>query len=102
LKNVVVLAKAADDLDKAREFYDDQQPGLGEYCVTSVFASLDSLAAFSGIHSRRFGYHRMIATPFRLGIYYREDGRDAVVVAILDLRRDPKWIRKQLRQRPQT
>ncbi len=100
MKNVIVLARAADDLDNARDFYDEKAPGLGEYCVTCVFASLDRLALFSGIHSRHFEYHRMIAAPLPVGIYYREDGGNVLVIAILDLRRDPKWIRKQLRQRP--
>ncbi|MDQ6655167.1 MAG: type II toxin-antitoxin system RelE/ParE family toxin [Verrucomicrobiota bacterium] len=100
MKNVIVLARAAADLQLAKEFYDEQEPGLGEYCITSVLASLERLAEFRGIHSRHFGYHRMIATPFPIGIYYREHRDDALVIAILDLRRDPKWIRKQLHQRP--
>ncbi|MGI8819568.1 MAG: type II toxin-antitoxin system RelE/ParE family toxin [Chthoniobacterales bacterium] len=100
MKNVVVLAKAADDLQSAREFYDAHDADLGEYWLSSVFAALDRLAVFSGIHSRRFGYHRMIAAPFPLGIYYREHRGNALIVAILDLRRDPKWIQKQLRRRP--
>ncbi len=41
----------------------------------------------------------MIEVTFHLGIYYREEREDALVIAILDLRRDPRWIRKQLRQR---
>jgi hypothetical protein len=41
----------------------------------------------------------MIGTHFPFGIYYREHGDETLVVAILDLRRDPRWIRKQLRQR---
>jgi hypothetical protein len=41
----------------------------------------------------------MIGTHFPFGIYYRERGGETLVVAILDLRRNPKWIRKQLRQR---
>ena len=41
----------------------------------------------------------MLGSRFSLGIYYRERGNDTLVAAVLDLRRDPKWIRKQLRQR---
>ena len=42
----------------------------------------------------------MIEKTFHLGIYYRQHGEDTLVVAILDLRRDPKWSRTQLRKRP--
>lgn len=41
----------------------------------------------------------MIEKTFHLGIYYRQHGDDTLVVAILDLRRDPKWLQKQLRKR---
>ena len=101
MKNVIVLARAGGDLEQLRLFYEAQQSGLGEHCVDSVLASLTKLAHTSGIHSRRERYHRMINKTFHLGIYYRERGADTLVVAILDLRRDPKWIRKQLRHRPQ-
>jgi len=33
LKQVVVLADAAEDMEAARDFYDTQEPGVGEYCV---------------------------------------------------------------------
>jgi plasmid stabilization system protein ParE len=99
LKNVIVLSDAADDLEKARNFYEEQEPYLGHYCVTSLLDDLDELADFSGIHSRHFGYCRMIGTHFPFGIYYREHGHDTLVVAILDLRRDPNWLRKQLSKR---
>jgi hypothetical protein len=99
LKNVIVLADATHDLEQARRFYEEQEADLGAYCVSSVLADLDLLSSISGIHSRHFGYHRMIGTHFPFGIYYREHGDETVVVAILDLRRDPKWIRKQLRRR---
>ncbi len=100
MNNVIVLARAGDDLQQARVFYDTQEPGLGAQCVTSVLADLANLAHVSGIHSRRHGYYRMIEKTFHLGIYYRQHGEDTLIVAILDLRRDPKWIRTHLRKRP--
>lgn len=102
MKNVIVLAEAAADIKGARDFYDEREAGLGEHCVTSVLTDLESLASFSGIHARYFGFHRMISAHFHFGIYYRADGDDTLVVAILDLRRNPKWIREQLRQRPRS
>jgi len=99
LKQVVVLADAAEDLEAARDFYDAQEPGVGEYCVDSLFADIVSLRLFIGIHPLHFEFHRMLASRFPFGIYYREHGDETQVFAVLDLRRNPNWIRKELKKR---
>jgi plasmid stabilization system protein ParE len=99
LKNVIVLSEAAEDIEAARDYYEGRETGVGEYFVDSLLADFRSLADFSSIHSRHFGFHRMIATHFPFGIYYRDVERDTLVVAVLNLQRDPKWIGKQLRRR---
>ena len=38
----------------------------------------------------------MLAHRFPFGIYYRESESETQVVAVLDLRRDPNWIREEL------
>ncbi len=45
-----------------------------------------------------FDFQRMPASRFPFGIYYREHGDKTQVVAILDLRRDPSWIRTELQK----
>lgn len=99
MRNVIILSKAAEDIEEARDFYDAQEDGIGNYFVQAITDDLLKLREFSGIHSQHFGFYRMIGTPFRFGIYYRERGNDTLVAAVLDLRRDPKWMRKQLRKR---
>ena len=99
MKQVVVLADAAQDIEAARDFYDAQETGVGEYCVDSLLADIESLGLFSGIHPLRFEFHRMLASRFPFGIYYREHGAETQVFAILDLRRNPTWIRKELSER---
>jgi hypothetical protein len=100
LRNVIILQEAAEDIETAREFYDAQDTGVGDYFADSITADIVDLRYLSGIHAQHFGFFRMLASRFRFGVYYREHGDDTLVVAVLDLRRDPKWIRKQLRQRP--
>jgi len=46
-----------------------------------------------------FGCHRMLASRFPFGIYYRDSGLETQVIAILDLRRDPGWILHQVTRR---
>ena len=41
----------------------------------------------------------MLAHRFPFGIYYRETATETQVFAVLDLRRDPNWIRKELTDR---
>ena len=96
MRRVVVLVEAAEDIEKARDFYDEQQPGIGDYCADSLVADIESLALYHGIHSRQFGFYRLLANRFPFGIYYRETEKETQVVAVLDLRRDPNWIRKEL------
>lgn len=99
MKQVVVLAEAADDIAAARDFYDAIEPGIGEYCADSLLSDIESLKLFSGIHRHHFGLYRLLATRFPFGIYYREANNQTEVLAVLDLRRRPNWIRKELSNR---
>jgi len=54
---------------------------------------------FHGIHSKHFGFYRMLADRFPFGIYYLKKEREIQVFAVLDLRRNPLWIRKELSKR---
>jgi len=96
MSSVLVLAEAAEDLEQARDFYDAQESGVGDYCADSLVSDIASLALFHGIHSRHYGFYRMLAHRFPFGIYYRETKTETQVFAVLDLRRDPNWIREEL------
>jgi hypothetical protein len=99
MRKVVILAEAAEDIGQARDFYDAQESGIGDYCADSLVADIESLALYHGIHSRHFGFYRMLADRFPFGIYYRETESETQVFAVLDLRRNPNWIREELTKR---
>jgi hypothetical protein len=99
MKSVVVLADAAEDIEFGRDFYDSQEIGIGDYFTDSILSDIESLALFYGIHSKHFGFHRMLASRFPFGIYYDETISEVQVFAVLDLRRDPLWIRAELSKR---
>ena len=96
MRILVVLAEAAGDIEQARDFYDALESGIGDYCADSLVADIESLVLYHGIHSRHFGLYRMLAHRFPFGIYYRETKTETQVIAALDLRRDPNWIRNEL------
>jgi hypothetical protein len=43
LKRVIILADAVEDIEAARDFYEAQELGVGEYCVDSLLADVESL-----------------------------------------------------------
>ena len=92
MRRVVVLAEA-------QRFYDEREAGVGDYCVASLLADIASLGLFHGIHRRHHGCFRLLASRFPFGIYYLEAENETRVVAVLDLRRHPSWIRKQIAER---
>jgi hypothetical protein len=64
--------------------------------VSSLLADIESLALFHGIHRQQHGCYRMLASRFPFGIYHLETGTETRVVAALDMRRNPSWIRRQV------
>lgn len=95
---VRILRSALDDLAAGRQFYDRQEEGVGQYFFDSLFAEIDSLVLYAGIHRVQLGYHRLLARRFPYAIYYRILKDEAVVFRVLDCRRKPKRIRKALEE----
>ncbi len=94
---IKILSSALEDLSEGRLFYEKQGEGLGEYFFDSLFSDIDSLVLYGGIHPKFYGYHRMLSKRFPYAIYYRlEEEAVVIVYRVLDLRRDPKKIRKAL------
>ena len=92
-----ILASALVDLEEGRDFYERMAPGVGDYFQDCLFADIDSLVLYGGIHRVVFGYHRLLAKRFPYAIYYRvDDGEVVVVYRVLDCRRDPARIRRSL------
>jgi hypothetical protein len=56
---VRVLRPALEDLARGREFYNQQQAGVGDYFCDTLFSEIDSLVLYAGIHRVQFGYHRL-------------------------------------------
>jgi plasmid stabilization system protein ParE len=94
--NVRLLPAALKDLEVGVRFYDDQEPGIGKYYLDELFTRLRELESTSGIHRLIFGHHRCLASKFHTAIYYTLESDLILVRRILDLRRDPKWLRRQL------
>lgn len=96
---IQVLDEAEDDLQEGRDFYERQAPGVGDYFAASLASDIDSLILYAGTHSMVFGFHRALPRRFPFGVYYRVEDAVIRIYAVLDLRRDPAWIRRRLTSR---
>jgi hypothetical protein len=98
-RDVVILREVADDLNDGKAFYDEGEPGIGDYFWDSLLADIESLTIYAGIHCRVHGLYRMFAKRFPYAIYYEVADEVAYVVAVLPMRRSPQWIQNRLKDR---
>jgi hypothetical protein len=99
LKELIILELVYGDLKTGSEFYEKQDPGCGHYFNSTAVAAMSTLSQFHGIHPKRFGLSCMHIPKFPFGIFYRETDSEVHVIAVLDLRRRPSSLKRQLRDR---
>jgi plasmid stabilization system protein ParE len=96
----VRIARSAErDLLDGFAFYERQQTGIGSYFLDSLYADVDSLVLYAGIHPKPDGrLHRTLAKRFPFAIYYDLKDDAVTVVAVLDCRQNPTSIVERLKQ----
>jgi plasmid stabilization system protein ParE len=87
---LVVRRQAKADIRKAARWYEGQRVGLGRAFVQQVDALLDRVRLnpmqYQIVHRQ---VRRAIPRRFPYGIFYRIDGSEILVFAVVDLHRDP-------------
>jgi hypothetical protein len=74
-----------------------QQERLGDYFVACLRSDIERLRISSGTHRAVYrDYHRLLSRVFPYGIFYTCSSAEVVIWAVIDLRRDPDWIRQKL------
>ena len=96
---VRITEPAEIDLEQGYLFYEQQQTGLGTYFLDALYTDIDSLIFYAGIHLKLWGSYRLLSKRFPFAIYYSIDEDTVLVMAVLDCRRNPSWIRKKLMKR---
>ncbi len=92
-----ITRSAEADLMNGYAFYEHQQAGVGAYFLDSLYADIDALMLYGGVHAKPIaGLHRAMAKRFPFAIYYDRQGDLITVVAVLDCRRNPDSIVKRL------
>jgi hypothetical protein len=99
VREVIALKQVAEDLEEGRLFYDRKGAGIGSYFFDSLISDIESLMLYAGIHSKQYALYRMLSKRFPFAIYYEIREDIVIVVAVLDMRREPAWIRGKLEER---
>jgi hypothetical protein len=95
--NLQILDQAEADLIEGFHFYETQQTGIGDYFLANLYADIESLRLYGGIHLKPYkNYHRLLSKRFPFAVFYTVNDKTVFVHAILDCRRDPAWLRKRL------
>lgn len=92
-----ILDLAEADLLSGFRFYERRSRGVGWYFLDSLSAEIESLHLYAGIHRKYLAFFRMLSRRFPYAVYYRVAGDEVQVWPVLDCRRNPRWILKQLR-----
>lgn len=89
---IVFRRAAARDLRDARDWYDEQRPGLGDEFVLSVEAAVELIQrmpnSYQVVEPTR-SIRRVLAHRFPYAIYYVVENQRIVVLAALHVARDP-------------
>jgi plasmid stabilization system protein ParE len=93
---IEILDDALDDLADGYQFYEEQEPEIGNYFLASLYSDIEALRLYAGIHRVVYGLHRSLSKRFPFAIYYDLQDDRVRVFAVLDGRRDPAAIRKRL------
>ena len=95
--NIRILSLAERDLLAGFKFYERQAEGVGSCFLDTLYSDIESLRLFAGSHQTFSGYYRLLSRRFPYGIYYKLQGTEIQVWRVLDCRRNPNWIQKQLK-----
>ncbi|TLD72334.1 type II toxin-antitoxin system RelE/ParE family toxin [Phragmitibacter flavus] len=101
VKRVELGNGAKRDLFEASTFWELQESGLGDRFYDEMSLEILSLEILSGLHPERNGVFRMrVGGKFPYyAVFYRIEVENVLVLAVIDQRRDPAWVRAFLSRR---
>lgn len=95
MKKIRISSDALSDLNEGFLFYEQQDAGLGDYFTSCLRSDIEELRLTGGVHRivhRQF--QRSLSRVFPYGIFYTTDEDVVTVYAVVDLRRDPEFLRR--------
>ena len=96
--HIRITEEARQDLVEGYAFYELQESGAGEYSASCLKGDIASLHITAGIHRASLSFQRMFSRVFPYAIFYHFSENVVAIIAVIDTRRDPKWIRNRLKR----
>ena len=89
-RRLIIRPEAGADIEDITDWYDEQRPGLGDRFLERLKSLLDRIVEWP----RQFpeivrGVRRGLLDQFPYHVYFRLDGDDVVVFAVIHQRRHP-------------
>lgn len=97
---VVILAGAESDIQRIYSRLTDFRDGSGDEFMDrlgGVFRQLEAFPESSPL--RMLGFRRALVPGHVFGVFYQIETRGIMVHAVADLRQDPLWLERTLRER---
>jgi plasmid stabilization system protein ParE len=91
---MILRAKAASDLAKARDYYEKQRKGLGDEFLHAVNLVLDHIESMPEVPAFvHRDIRRALVRRFPFAVYYQVVDGEVVIIAVIHSHRDPKrWL----------
>ena len=101
MRDFRILAEVAGDISEATGWYDREgYEGLGDRFTATFYAYVEHLRQNGEIYRRVYSeYRRLLLRPFSYTLYFRYHEEILVVVLVAHAARDPRRVRRMLRER---
>jgi hypothetical protein len=97
---VVAIDPVRDDVQTAYDYFEDRVGGTGDEFLQRYFAATDGIGLNAETFPVKFDdYRRAFVPRSHFAVYYFVELDRAVVVAVIDARRNPMLIRRLVRAR---
>jgi hypothetical protein len=97
-KPVVALECVKADVQSAYDYFQARVGATGDKFLRRYFATVDHIASNPWTFPIKFAdYHRALVPRSTFAIYYFQEETRSVIAGVIDARRDPDSIRRQIR-----
>lgn len=97
---VVALEPVRDDVQAIYDYFDERVAGTGDEFLARYFSTTDRIASNAESFAVQFDdYRRALVPKSNIATYYFVEKNRAVIVAVIDARRNPRLIRRLVRSR---
>lgn len=97
---IIILAGAESDIQRIYNRLTDFRDGAGDEFTDRLGGVFHQLEAFPESSPLRMpGFRRALVPGHVYGVFYQVETRGVMVHAVADLRQDPSWLERTLRER---